>query len=48
MVRKPAGMLVAFIDFTKIYDKWIERSCEFVCRVWAHERQISKVSTGSV
>ena len=34
MVRQPAGMFGAFIDFGKAYDKVHCEKCGFVCRVW--------------
>ena len=48
MVRKPAGMLVAFIDFAKAYDKVNLREVVVLSAECGREWQVSKVSTGSV
>ena len=34
MVRKPSGMLVAFIDFSKAYDKVDRGNCGVAYRGW--------------
>ena len=47
MTSKPAGMLVAFIDFAKAHDK-IDRVKLWSCLQCVSEQQVSTVSTCSV